>query len=436
MRDVAAISRSHQLDPVTSKLQESHTNAREAALATLDPKSAIERGMLPGQCDGQANQTVKFFSVFKRVFATVSDVPASTTGALQLRIAPFMTSMVASADAFDASGLPTATTAFADDMYAEALFSFNAVRCVAQAIEVRCLDNPLDLSGERTMCLAGDSLYSAGYTAILDRKDVYTIGNNKPGEVSYYPNISASETTFNPADFAWYSASPQYHGDCMHVAFQTDNVGDEFLLTVYTIWEAIPNENSLLTPTLFVGDPETYSAALSAALSEVPLNSHERISYEDDGVIASIASDVRTILGAGKSALRVAGNVKKAAGEALNFFDSFGSGIGSVVSGFGSLFATNRGPVVNPELKESDAVVAARLWAAIRSSTNKQTTVDAIRELLAGRTAQQVVDYLIETLQVNDPLSRARLRKKPPRARERPDWVSLQPPPLVRATRR
>jgi hypothetical protein len=416
-----------KMDPVTEKLQESHTNAREAALATLDPKSAIERGFLPGVCDGQAGQTVKFFSTIKHVF-TLPAGPAGG-GLLQLLIAPYMYHTVTSADTWDAgTGIPTSSSYVNDDMYVDALAEFQGVRCVAQAVEIRCLDNPLDLSGERTMCLGGAELYEDGYTGIVDRKDVYTIGNNKPGEVSRYPNISAATMDFRPANLDWFFNTATDQPETIHVVLQTDAAGDEFLVTVYTIWEGLPLENSLITPTMFVGDPDTYSAAISAALDKVPLNSHERISYEDDGVIASVVSDVSTILGAGKKAVSALSDVKKTVGDMGSMFDSFGSGIGSIVSGIGGLFASRNAQKHSDKKENTDTqMTCARLWIAIRSSPNPVQTIGAFRELMLSKTDQEVYDFLKLTLNLQAPPSRSRLKPKAPRVKSTTDeWVPVR----------
>lgn len=427
------LTRMIKRDAVQDNLDMSARNGREAAVAVLDPITAVNRGFIPGRPDGEVNATVKFFTTSKHTMTSQS-WDNDSADVLQLRIAPFPDTQVTQVATWGPV-LPATYTNYSDDNYADMVSEFQGVRCVSQVVTIRCLDNPLDLNGDRTGCLGGKELIYQSPGQIQTRKDVYTTGNNKPGEVSVFVNPDPGDGEFHAADWAW-SVGDNYDGNCIYVACFTEAEPTQkaaWLVTVLSIWEGIPTSNSLLTPTEFVADPSVYAAAIKAALEECPLNSHERVTYEDDGAITSVISDVQTILGTGKKLLGAAANVKKTASNALDFFDSFGAGIGSVVSGaFGGLGAKRHG-LTPPEVKEDPTplMCAARLYVAINRD-NPLGLLAGIREIFNGRTDMEVWEYLCELMQIRREMPDKRIRPK----RKRDDWQTLAPPQLTRGLRR
>lgn len=285
-------------DPITRNINQAQQAGREAALCALDPISGYERGYLPGVCDGDYNSTLRWFSRTKTRLSTKE--PVTGIFGAQWLISPTMKSQVLEATSWDSDLVPLTNGAVDDGTYAAAVATVDKIRCVAMMVEIRCFTNPLTLSGTRTIVLGSNSLWEDGMNAVFARKDAYTIGNNKAGEVSRFPWLTSSPPSYVPVTTDANSLS-LIQDPCIHVVVFTENADDVFEISVSCIWEALPLMNSLANISPFVGDPSTYSAALQAALQKVPLYSHERISYEDDGVIDSVASDVSTILGAGKA---------------------------------------------------------------------------------------------------------------------------------------
>lgn len=299
-------------DPIRRNIDQSQQAGREAALCALDPISGYERGYLPGVCDGDYNSTLRWFSRTKVKLSTKEPV-AGTYGA-QWLISPTMKSQILEATGWDSNLVPTANGTVDDATYAAAVATVDKIRCVAMMVEIRCFTNPLTLSGTRTIVLGSNSLWEDGMNAVFARKDAYTIGNNKAGEVSRFPWLTSSPPSYVPVTTDANSLN-LIQDPCIHVVVFTENADDLFEVSVSCIWEALPLMNSLANISPFVGDPSTYSAALQAALQKVPLYSHERISYEDDGVIDSVASDVSTILGAGKAAWSAGKSIVGAVGS-------------------------------------------------------------------------------------------------------------------------
>ncbi len=408
-------------DPVTQKLQESQANGREAALAVLNPIAAVNRGFQPGRPDGEVNATVKFVTTFKQNVVSVAggSGPGSSPFVLSGAVAPFPYIQYTTGLTFDTNPKPLTNTLLNDPNYAEMLLNFEGVRAVAQCVSFRCVNPPLDLDGERTLALGGYGLYGSGYPKVTERKDVYTIGNNKPGEVSMYVNPDPGDGAFHAVDWDWITNG--FEGNCMHFSLESPSQLSYFV-EVLTMWEGIPLQNSLLTPTEFVADPAVYAAALSAALDECPLNSHERISYEDDGLITSALSDVKTILGAAQKGASMVKKYKKTAHDAVNFFDSFGAGIGRFVSGaassigLGGLFSRQHSAAL-PESKEVAAADTMKaislLYVGINSTAEPGAILDGVREVLNGRTNQAVWEYCLKELKQPDDKPPRRPQLKP-----------------------
>jgi len=307
-------------DPVSQNMEKAHQNGRQAALATLDPIAAIERGFLPGVCDGTATGSYRWSSKTQVEVTSVG----STDEFVFAQARPHLGGVLSVGLTYSALGVPLTTSVIPDPTLAAASIDMDVTRCVAMIMEVRCLNPSLTLEGNRTIGLGTHSVFNAGVYEMEARKDFFTTGNNNPGEVSRMPLVAGElrryevpSTTFSTDDSMIYFCSVDPLGS-----------GVLFQITVTTIWEGLPSTSTLINPLPFVGDPSYYAAALSAALEKCPLNSHERISYMDDGKIDSTVSDVRNILENGQK-MWTAG--KSAANSVVRIGES-------VASFFGNLF--------------------------------------------------------------------------------------------------
>jgi len=333
-RDLRKIGRTRPKggDEVGKFLKLSQTNARQAALASLDPESAIERGYLPGCCDGTFNNTVRWYSRTKQAFSTRA---MNTEFGAQLMVGPSLNDQITEATAWNPTYQPTASATTDDSSYASALTSVTLVRCVAMVAEIRCLDETLNLNGSRTIVQGDRSLWGVDNDYIFSKKEAITIGNNKPGEVTRMPWLNPESSEFNAVTLSPFTAAPNPLLDLpyIHILLFADGANIPFEIQVVSIWEALPDVNCLAPVFPYIGDPTVYAASLQAALAKVPLNSHERISYEDDGVIASIASDVQTIVGGAQKALQMFEDARGTANQAIDFFDGMGAKIGGFFNG-------------------------------------------------------------------------------------------------------
>lgn len=357
-------------DPVADYMATSQKNAREAALATLDPISAVERGYLPGVCDGSANNTYRWSS---KTSLTREDTSGGASDSFtMLAISPGMVNTIRYATGFTGLGVPTASAFVNDSSYAQAAATVSAVRLVAAVLELRNLQPPLDLNGDRVIASGTINLYLGGFNEVRARKDVFTIGNNKPGEVTRYPYLAAEQH-----DFHGVSADLSSADTLMNIIFAASSTGpsvSRWEITLTCIWEGLPVQSALITPTPFIGDPAIYAAALNAALMKCPLNSHERVTYEDDGGIASVASDVKNIIGQGKTFL-------SSARTAISSGMSVASSIGSL---FGGLFGADA-----PE-DEQHRVAAAMIMVAYQRGVLQQLIEILQSPLTQAQVAQEV----------------------------------------------
>jgi hypothetical protein len=294
-------------------------NTKAAVYALLQPKESLRRGINASVPDSSFRPIYRWATKYVQTLGTSANT-ASGSQDVVISCGPTGLEKGQYSTAFNA-GTVTASTKFDDPSYPGWATYFEAFRMVAMEIQLRNSSKLSDIGG---ICAVGrtqrqtdpaDPFLGKSFNAYATNTDasIHTLG--KPGDVMktvWFPfqrNFSATGNTNNSSD--WNFQPPDELGnaqDTLVFIWCQCPVAATFEVEITCHFEAIllPGTNQLLVPVTIIQDPTVFQQLLAMNLAESPLTDQIRNVETDDGPIASVVRDAKTIFGAGKSIFGVA----------------------------------------------------------------------------------------------------------------------------------
>jgi len=338
------VNKSSVTDQIMASQREA---AKTAAFAMSTPRGAMDSHMTPGYPDLSKDMTARVWTTTQLSFSGVVHPLGGYTA--RVAVTANMNAQIRRATQIT----PTWTWANTNvHGYSDFAASVDLYRAVAMGAELRCTSAVLDLGGLRTFALIDCDEISVDIGVIQDSQTQFTGVNGKPGDV--LNGTWVGKNGIGSEDYVWMAPTTACTPKSTTILFDANAATNlSYHLSVYTLWEYVPDVTAapLSSLSLFQADPVTFSAALDAAFSELPLFSQGRCSFQDDGKIEAIVGDVKSIFGGIKSGVSLGKKIYK-------FGSSFMS---DPIGAIGSLF----GATLHPASRRTRAERALRFLLAL-----------------------------------------------------------------------
>lgn len=249
--------------------------SQHAALCYLNAKLAIESNTLTGVVDGKSTRSTIVPS-YTRVTAT-SFADGSGNSVMRVQISPTLVNRVLLVDGYTAL-VPSSTAGTNDTMYAPmAAAGFLYYRTVGVYVQIRCLDNSIDLTGSRKIV---NTAFSTTYNAMTNASVLsLTYGSDSSNNI---PGLVTGSYLGMEDPTSWRALGSAVQLDDYALTFVgTSLSATDWSIEVWSITQLLTVGNTLIPQQVVISDPMEYAVTVEAALEEVPQYSSQRVNSRD-----------------------------------------------------------------------------------------------------------------------------------------------------------
>lgn len=311
-------TRINRFNPKASGIESPAQGTDEYVFALLQPWEAYHRGFSPAVPDG--NMTSSFRFKTKTLF-NMTAVANGTTYDAYVYFCPFGNDHLVTGTSF-VGNVPTVFTGYDVNGYSSWATNFYQIRCVAMGVLVRNLTAVQNQAGIMLQtCLPSNIFGSKDFSTMTGPTQSEVRGLGKPGDVGmrhWRPGADGSADKLFKDPTATIGS---YQDSNAILLWSQSPTAQTFQYEVFAFWEARPLANvaNIIQSELRLGDPTKANMKMAKALSKLPENAQARMVCSDDGVVESIAEDVKSIFGGVKSGINLVKTVGETVGGWLGF---------------------------------------------------------------------------------------------------------------------